>query len=233
MKVPIKNARLGQMLLRLFEHWQLSPNQQLSLLGLPPDNPTCPHKYLCGRPLNNDHDKLERASALLSIHKSLRLLFPRNRNLAYRWIQQPNRAFEGQTPIEVIERNGMQGMYMVLRYLDEQLAGNELTLEGMIKANPKSSFALDEEDKGWLFETATASESSNHQLNDRTDEVLQLLDTWMTTVRTFTNEELARDWITTYVPALGCTPVTLLTTKQGRDRVLRALKRIENGDLGG
>lgn len=119
-------ARLGQMLLRLFKHWDLTPNQQLSLLGLPHDNDISLSDYFAERPLGRDLDKLERASMLLHIHKSLRLLFPQNREMAYRWIRRPNRAFEGQSPLELIECLGMLGMYMVCRYLDQQLTGGVL-----------------------------------------------------------------------------------------------------------
>jgi hypothetical protein len=68
----------------------------------------------------NDRDKLERAGILLGIHKSLRLLFPHNRELAYGWMTQPNRAFQGLTPVALIDQQGMIGIYTVRAYLDRQ-----------------------------------------------------------------------------------------------------------------
>lgn len=117
---PVDRSRIGKMLITLFDHWKLSTIEQLSLLGLSKDNRAALSKYRNGQPLANDRDKLERAGILLGIHKSLRLLFPYNRDLAYAWMSQPNKAFNGQSPVEVIDRHGMIGMYMVRTYLDVQ-----------------------------------------------------------------------------------------------------------------
>lgn len=67
---------------------------------------------------------MERAGMLLGIHKSLRLLFPHNRELAYGWMTQPNLAFQGATPVELIGEQGMAGLSMVQAYLDVQKAGS-------------------------------------------------------------------------------------------------------------
>ncbi|WP_308364962.1 MULTISPECIES: MbcA/ParS/Xre antitoxin family protein [unclassified Microbulbifer] len=112
--------RIGKMLMTLFDHWQLSTSEQLSLLGLSKDNRAALSKYRKGQPLANDRDKLERAGSLLGIHKSLRLLFPHDRELAYGWMKRPNRAFNGLTPTQLIDRQGMIGIYMVRAYLDSQ-----------------------------------------------------------------------------------------------------------------
>lgn len=116
----IDRSRVGKMLMALFDHWQLSTSDQLSLLGLSRDNRAALSKYRKGQPLANDRDKLERAGHLLAIHKALRLLFPHNRDLAYAWMSQPNRAFQGQTPTQLIDQQGMLGLYMVRTYLDRQ-----------------------------------------------------------------------------------------------------------------
>jgi len=113
-------TRIGKMLMTLFDHWDLTTSQQLSLLGLSKDNRSALSNYRKGRALANDRDKLERAGILLSVHKSLRLLFPHNRALAYAWMRQPNRAFQGVSPVDVIDQQGMIGLYLVRAYLDRQ-----------------------------------------------------------------------------------------------------------------
>ena len=113
-------ARLGKMLTTLFDHWQLSTAESLALLGLAPDNRRTLSQYRDGKPLSSDRDRLERAGVLLGIHKSLRLLFPHNRNLAYAWMKTPNRAFDGFTPTQVIAQEGIMGAHMVRTYLDRQ-----------------------------------------------------------------------------------------------------------------
>lgn len=116
----VDRGRIGKMLMTLFDHWQLPTSEQLSLLGLSKDNRAALSNYRQGRPLANDRDKLERAGILLGIHKALRLLFPHDRELAYAWMRQPNRAFHGLTPVQLIDQQGMIGMYMVRAYLDQQ-----------------------------------------------------------------------------------------------------------------
>ncbi|MES2663110.1 MAG: MbcA/ParS/Xre antitoxin family protein [Pseudomonadota bacterium] len=116
----LDRGKITKMIMKLFDHWQLNTIEQLSLLGLSTENRAALSKYRAGNPLVNDRDKLERAGILLGIHKALRLLFPHHRELSYRWMKQPNRAFEGFTPVEIIEQKGMLGMYLVRSYLDRQ-----------------------------------------------------------------------------------------------------------------
>jgi hypothetical protein len=112
-------AELAKMTMRLFEHWQLPTEDQLSLLGLSTTNRGALTRYRKGEPLAPNRDLLERVGILLGIHKSLRLLFPRNRELAYTWMTQRNRAFEGMTPVEAIKQWGFTGLLMVRAYLDK------------------------------------------------------------------------------------------------------------------
>ena len=72
-----------------------------------------------------DHDHATRVDAfhqrvghLLGIHKNLRLLFPQNRDLAYRWMSTRNKAFDNLTPVEVVKAWGFAGLLMVRAYLD-------------------------------------------------------------------------------------------------------------------
>ena len=116
----LDRSRIGKMLMTLFDHWKLPSVDQLSLLGLSKDNRGALTKYRNGQPLVNDRDKLERAASLLAIHKALRLLFPHNPELAYAWMSRPNKAFNGLTPVQLIDQQGMIGMYMVRAYLDRQ-----------------------------------------------------------------------------------------------------------------
>ena len=115
-----ERGKLSKMVTTLFDHWQLPVKDQLSLLGVSPDNRALLTRYRKGAPIANDRDKLERASILLGIHKSLRLLFPNNRELAYAWMTTPNRAFNGFTPTLLIDQQGMIGLYTVRAYLDRQ-----------------------------------------------------------------------------------------------------------------
>ncbi|MEQ1595824.1 MAG: MbcA/ParS/Xre antitoxin family protein [Casimicrobium sp.] len=94
------------MISQLLDHWQLSDGERSSLVALP----------FCVAPLNSD--QWERVRHMLRIHANLRTLFPRNLDLAYRWIGTPNAAFGDNSPIRVIQNSGLDGLRAVVAYLD-------------------------------------------------------------------------------------------------------------------
>src|SRR3954470_11944633 len=110
--------KLARMVVRLFEYWNLAAPDQAALLGLSAASPATVARYRKGEPFGDSADLLARAGHLLGIHKALRILFPHDHDLAYRWIRAPNRRFEGATPLEVIRRHGYEGILAVRRYLD-------------------------------------------------------------------------------------------------------------------
>lgn len=109
---------IARMLMTLFNHWQLSTELRLAMLGLATNNRRALHDYEKGKPLGPGRDLQERAGHLLGIHKNLRLLFPENPELAYGWMSARNAAFNGKTPAETIRDYGFAGLYMVKSYLD-------------------------------------------------------------------------------------------------------------------
>lgn len=110
---------LARMVMQLFQHWQLSNEEQLDLLGLDAGSRTTLARYRKGQPLSRNRDLLDRVGHLLSIHKSLRLLFPHNRELAYAWMRAPNRAFDNLPPAQVVRQYGFAGLLMLRSYLDQ------------------------------------------------------------------------------------------------------------------
>ena len=111
-------ARLARLIVGLFDHWGLAPADQAMLLGLSPGSRSTLARYRRGEPLADSADLIARVGHLLGIHKSLRILFPHDRDLAYRWIASANRRFDGATPLDVIKRHGYEGILAVRRYLD-------------------------------------------------------------------------------------------------------------------
>ena len=109
---------LARMVMKLLEHWQLSTEDQAALLGLATSNRAALGRYRRGEAIGGSRDQLERVGHLLGIHKSLRLLFPQNIDLAYRWVTTRNRAFDNRTPVDVIKEQGFAGLLMVRGYLD-------------------------------------------------------------------------------------------------------------------
>jgi transcriptional regulator with XRE-family HTH domain len=110
--------RLARMVVTLLEHWRLAPADQATLLGLSAQSRSTLARYRKGEPLADSADLLARAGHLLGIHKALRILFPHDRDLAYRWIGTPNRRFGGATPLQLMKQHGYEGILAVRRYLD-------------------------------------------------------------------------------------------------------------------
>ena len=110
--------RLARMVVSLLDHWNLTPNDQAVLLGLSTQSRSTIARYRRGEPLADSADLLARAGHLLGIHKALRILFPQDRDLAYRWITAPNRRFGDAPPLEIMKRHGYEGILAVRRYLD-------------------------------------------------------------------------------------------------------------------
>lgn len=109
---------LAKMVTKLFDLWQLSTEDQVALLGLAEGSRMSLTRYRKGEPLADNRDLLDRVANLLAIHRSLRILFPQNRDLAYKWPTTPNRVFEGLSPVQIVRRDGFLGLLVVKRYLD-------------------------------------------------------------------------------------------------------------------
>jgi hypothetical protein len=112
-------ARLARMIVQLLDHWALSTAEQSALLGLSPGSRSTLSRYRAGEPLADSRDLIDRAGHLLGIHKSLRILFPHDRDLAYRWMGTPN-ARIGARPVDVAVAHGFEGLLALRRYLDFQ-----------------------------------------------------------------------------------------------------------------
>jgi hypothetical protein len=116
--VPQNRGALAKMVMALLDHWTLSTEDQAALLGIAASNRAALTRYRKGEPIGTSRDQYERVGHLLGIHKNLRLLFPHNRELAYRWMSTRNKAFDYLAPVEVVGRWGFSGLLMVRAYLD-------------------------------------------------------------------------------------------------------------------
>ena len=117
--ITTKEAResLAKMVTKLFDHWQIAPVAQCLLLGMSSGGRMTLNRYRRGFPLGNSIDLLARVGHLISIHKTLRIMFPQNRDLAYRWVSSPSARFAGRPPLEIM-CEGYEGLMAIRRYLD-------------------------------------------------------------------------------------------------------------------
>lgn len=109
---------LAKMVMSLFDHWKLPTSDQAALLGLSASSRSSLMRYRRGEPLADNRDLIDRAGHLLGMHRALRILFPYNRDLVYRWPTTPNHRFGGRSPVAVIRQDGFLGLLLVRRFLD-------------------------------------------------------------------------------------------------------------------
>jgi hypothetical protein len=118
LKTNESRQALARMVIRLFQHWSISTADQLNLLGLSETSRAMLSRYSRGEALSSTRDMQDRVGWLLSIHKALRLLYPRNEELRYSWVNRRNAAFDNLTPLSVMKEQGIIGLARVSRYLD-------------------------------------------------------------------------------------------------------------------
>jgi hypothetical protein len=114
---PESRRNLAQLILKLFSLWNLSETDRLQLLGL--QTSLALERFTQGEELLTD-DILDRIGWLLSIHKALRALYPKNSEICYGWINRRNTAFDDSTPLAVA-KEGIIGLARVAHYLDHYL----------------------------------------------------------------------------------------------------------------
>ncbi len=106
------------MIFRLFDYWELSPSDKLNMLGLTERSKFMLTRYSKGEALSANRDMMDRVGWLLSIYKSLKILYPQNEEICKSWILRRNSIFNNYTPLEVMKEKGIIGLAMVSRYLE-------------------------------------------------------------------------------------------------------------------
>jgi len=61
---------------------------------------------------------MERVSWLLTVHKALRVAYPYNHDLVYRWVTAKNQRYDGKTLLEIMRQEGLAGIKRIAVYLE-------------------------------------------------------------------------------------------------------------------
>lgn len=101
---------------KLFKHWDIKIDEQCNLLG--GISPQQLNKFKHGKAHISGRDTLERVGNLLGIHKSLRILYPYNRAVVYKWIKARNKILHNLTPLEVMLSEGYIGIAQIRKLTD-------------------------------------------------------------------------------------------------------------------
>jgi hypothetical protein len=115
---PETRGQMALLVTRLFDKWELTSVDQLNLLGLSETSRSLLAKYRRGEPLPQGRDVHDRVGWLMSIHKTLRLLYPHDEMLRCSWVNRRNKMLGNLTPLEVMREQGLIGIARVARCLD-------------------------------------------------------------------------------------------------------------------
>lgn len=113
--VDLRSAET-QALLRLFDAWDVSREEQGGLLAI---EARTLDGYLDGRPLADDAVLLGRVANLLAINKVLRLRYGEQPDFLREWLRLPNPKLDGQRPLDLMMRS-REGLLALRRHLDQE-----------------------------------------------------------------------------------------------------------------
>jgi hypothetical protein len=99
----------------LATEWGLGREEQITLLGGP--SPRTYYRWKAGSVAALPRDTLERISVLLGIYKAIHILLPVPER-ANAWVRRPNKAFGGESAVDVMLKGRVDHLYAVRRYLD-------------------------------------------------------------------------------------------------------------------
>ena len=102
--------------IQLFKLWDLSVDEQCNLLGGISSQQL--NKFQKTTARISGRDTIERVGNLLGIHKSLRILYPYNKSVVYKWIKARNKKLHNLTPLEVMLSEGYIGIAQIRKLTD-------------------------------------------------------------------------------------------------------------------
>lgn len=108
--------------LRIADLWDLSVDQQMTLLGITARSTF--FKWKTGPNTALPKDTLERISYILGVYKALQILLP-DEQAADEWIKRPNEApfFAGKSALDRMLSGQVADLFIVRQYLDAQRGG--------------------------------------------------------------------------------------------------------------
>ena len=113
-------ADITRLVMQLLDSWKLETAQMQALLCMPKEvRSRAFHKFREGTmTFPEDPNVLRRSQYLLRISDALRTTYPRNPEMAGRWIRQGHRRFGKRTPLTIMLDSGESGLIAVLSELD-------------------------------------------------------------------------------------------------------------------
>ncbi len=115
---PEEQIRLSRAIFRILDAWQVPKDLQPALLGLDPGpGSRVLRRCRLGGPLPDRPEVYARAALLMKIDNALHKLFPRSELSASLWVTTPRVKLGGVTPLELMLKQGIDGLRSVERGL--------------------------------------------------------------------------------------------------------------------
>lgn len=108
---------LAEAVIVLLDCWRLDEKDKLTLLGLSDSSVLAGYRQ--GAPLADDPDLLEQVGHLLAIDRALRKACPAAPEFYAQWIKIRNESLEHKSPMEVIRRQGIEGLRKVRCHIEK------------------------------------------------------------------------------------------------------------------
>ncbi|MDF1757108.1 MAG: hypothetical protein P1U74_02255 [Legionellaceae bacterium] len=108
--------RNTQNIIALFKLWGLKNDEECNLLG--GVSPAQLAKYKNGNAQISGRDTIERVGNMLGIHKNLRILYPYNKEVVYKWVKSRNLKLHNLSPLDVMLERGYLGISQIRLFTD-------------------------------------------------------------------------------------------------------------------
>lgn len=105
---------------RIFDAWEVSSDQAMTLLGKPARSTF--YKWRQGEIGSPSHDTISRVSYILGIYRALQILY-RDPRLADGWIKRPNAAFAQRSALDRMNGGDIADLVAVRDHLDAARGG--------------------------------------------------------------------------------------------------------------
>lgn len=114
-----EKIELAKHIMRLLSSWNIEPEKQIQLLGLPEETRTRHlSKYKKDTPLPDEKPIYERIFHFLGIEDALRTSYPHNSQMGPIWMNQVHRRFQGRSPVQAMIEDDLHGIVAVRVHLD-------------------------------------------------------------------------------------------------------------------
>ncbi len=114
-----RRVQLAQTVMGVLHGWNVSPDAQCVLLGLPEGTKARKLNQLrTGTAFPENDAMLLRAHYILSIQNAVESMYPHNTEVGNFWVTTPNAFFNERTPLDVMLDRGVDGMETVVAHLN-------------------------------------------------------------------------------------------------------------------